>query len=93
MAAIVSFRPWCTVLCPLGGFLSLFNRGSLIHMRFDPAGCNECNLCRSRCPVGVKVERDINTSRCIRCTECTACGAIEISTVLSGKAETTDSTP
>ncbi len=93
VAAIFSFRPWCTALCPLGGFLSLFNRGSLLHMRFDPVGCTECNLCRSRCPAGVKVETDINSSRCIRCTECTVCGAIRVSTVLSGEAEPTDSTP
>jgi len=71
-----TFRPWCTVLCPLGGILSLFNRFSLVFLRFDRDRCTECNLCRSRCPMGVKVERTVNTSRCIRCTECLACGAI-----------------
>lgn len=76
LAAIVTLRPWCTVLCPLGGALALFNRYSVFHLRFARAGCTECNLCRSRCSCGVQVEQRVNTSRCIRCMECTTCGAI-----------------
>jgi len=75
-AALVAYRPWCAVLCPLGGFLGLFNRLSVFHLRFDRQACTECNLCRSRCRVGVTVERRVNTTRCIRCLECTACGAL-----------------
>lgn len=76
IAAVFTFRPWCTVLCPLGGFLALFNRISVFHLRFDADRCTECNLCRSRCSSGVKLERAANTSGCIRCLECTTCGAI-----------------
>jgi len=70
-------RPWCRIFCPLGGFLSLFNRFSLFHMRFNPKQCVECNLCRSRCSMGVKVDQKVNVSGCIRCMECTTCGALE----------------
>ncbi len=70
------FRPWCTILCPLGAYLAMFNRLSLFRLRFAADRCTECNLCRSRCSCGVKVEEAANAHRCIRCLECTACGAI-----------------
>jgi len=76
-SAIVSYRPWCRIFCPLGGWLALFNRWSLFHLRFNAAACVECNLCRSRCPVGVKVDEKVNVTGCIRCLECTTCGAIK----------------
>jgi ferredoxin-type protein NapH len=76
-AALLIHRPWCRVFCPLGGFLSLFNRFSLFHLRFNAKQCVECNLCRSRCSMGVKVDEAVNVSGCIRCLECTTCGAIE----------------
>jgi len=76
-AALFIHRPWCRMFCPLGGFLALFNRFSLFHLRFNPQECVECNLCRSRCSMGVKVDQKVNVSGCIRCLECTTCGAIE----------------
>ncbi len=76
-AALFIHRPWCRIFCPLGGFLALFNRFSLFHLRFKPEACVECNLCRSRCSMGVKVDQKVNVSGCIRCLECTTCGAIE----------------
>lgn len=76
LAAVLTLRPWCKVLCPLGGFLGLFNPVSVFHLRFDRRACTECNTCRSRCPMGVKVEKKTNVSNCIRCMECTSCGAI-----------------
>jgi polyferredoxin len=77
VAALFFHRPWCRIFCPLGGFLALFNRFSLFHLRFNPKKCVECNLCRSRCSMGVKVDQKVNVSGCIRCLECTTCGAIE----------------
>jgi polyferredoxin len=75
--AIFVHRPWCRMFCPLGGLLALFNRLSLFHLRFNAKECIECNLCRSRCPMGVKVDQAVNVSGCIRCLECTTCGALE----------------
>ena len=76
-AAIFVHRPWCRMFCPLGGLLALFNRFSLFHLRFNAKECIECNLCRSRCSMGVKVDQAVNVSGCIRCLECTTCGALE----------------
>jgi ferredoxin-type protein NapH len=76
-AALLVQRPWCRIFCPLGGLLALFNRFSLFHLRFNPEHCVECNLCRSRCSMGVKVDQKVNVTGCIRCLECTTCGAIQ----------------
>ncbi len=75
--AMVTFRPWCTVLCPLGGIFALFNRHSLFYLHFTASKCRACNLCRSYCVYGVNVEESINNTRCIRCLECTTCGGVE----------------
>ncbi len=66
-AMLFVHRPWCRIFCPLGGLLALFNRFSLFHLRFNPQQCVECNLCRSRCAMGVKVDQAVNVSGCIRC--------------------------
>jgi ferredoxin-type protein NapH len=76
-AALFIHRPWCRIFCPLGGFLSLFNRFSLFHLRFNAQECAECNLCRSRCAMGVKLDQQVNVAGCVRCLECSTCGAIE----------------
>lgn len=76
VAAMVAFRPWCTIFCPLGGFLSLFNHISVLHLRFEHKACTQCNTCRSRCAYGVELDIAVNTPRCLRCLECTTCGAI-----------------
>jgi polyferredoxin len=77
ISAVLIHRPWCRVFCPLGGLLALFNRWSLFHLRFKAGECTECNLCRSRCPMGVKLDKTTNATGCVRCLECARCGAIE----------------
>jgi polyferredoxin len=76
-SALVIHRPWCRVFCPLGGSLALFNRWSFFHLRFTREHCIECNLCRSRCPMGVHVDEKVNVTGCMRCLECTTCGSLE----------------
>jgi polyferredoxin len=85
-SALFVHRPWCRMLCPLGGLLALFNRFSLFHLRFNARECAECSLCRSRCPMGVKVDQAVNVTGCIRCLECVQCGAIEPAFVRPGQA-------
>jgi ferredoxin-type protein NapH len=84
-AALMIHRPWCRVLCPLGGFLAFFNRFSLFHLRFNPKQCVECNTCRARCDFGVKVDQKVNVTGCVRCLECTTCGSLEPAFALPGK--------
>jgi ferredoxin-type protein NapH len=84
-SALFVHRPWCRLFCPLGGLLALGNRFSLFHLRFKAKECIECNLCRSRCSMGVKVDQKVNVSGCIRCLECLKCGAIQPSFALPGR--------
>lgn len=84
VSAVVIYRPWCRIFCPLGGWLAMFNRWSLFHLRFKSESCIECNLCRSRCPVGVKVDQKVNVTGCIRCLECTKCDALKPALALPG---------
>ncbi len=86
LLSVVFLRPWCRIFCPLGGFLALFNRFSLFHLQFKGSECKECNLCRSHCAVGVKVDEKINVTGCIRCLECTRCGAVDPAFALPEKA-------
>ena len=83
--ALVMRRPWCTILCPLGGMLSLFNRVSILHLRFSRTGCTECNRCRTNCSYGVQLDKRINDTRCNRCLECTVCPGIGLSIGRSGR--------
>ncbi|HUW18690.1 MAG TPA: 4Fe-4S binding protein [Sedimentisphaerales bacterium] len=67
-------RPWCRILCPLGGFFSLFNRISAFFLRLNPEKCNDCKRCHKLCEYGIQPQISPNDSACIRCLECTRCG-------------------
>jgi len=68
-----TYRPWCTYLCPIGAWTSVFNKFSLITINRDPHKCDECHACNRRCSVGLDVanSEDISDSAdCIVCFEC-----------------------
>lgn len=67
-------RPWCRVLCPLGGLFSLFNRFSMVYLDCDGEACTDCKRCHKLCDVNCQPEQNANDKRCIRCFDCTACG-------------------
>jgi len=85
VAMFVKTRPWCRLLCPLGGIFGLFNRASLFFMKVDESKCNSCKLCRTECRYGVIPETELQSTRCVRCMECTglSCTAISASTIFS----------
>ncbi|MCX6094093.1 MAG: 4Fe-4S binding protein [Candidatus Bipolaricaulota bacterium] len=63
-------RFWCRYLCPMGGILSLFNRVSLLHLRWEPAKCTECGACTKVCPMGIEPHREHDDHNCIKCGAC-----------------------
>ena len=77
---VLSRRPFCRVMCPLGAIYSLFNRNSVFRMTHDPDKCTLCQSCYQNCPMGVKFYEGPNQKDCIRCLKClqTSCkfGAI-----------------
>jgi len=80
-AAFFTWRPWCTLFCPLGAIYSLFNRVSFFFLRFHPDRCRDCSLCRKLCRYKGRGENRAGELACIRCLECTQCRAITVGTV------------
>jgi ferredoxin-type protein NapH len=83
IAMFFTWRPWCTLFCPLGAIYGLLNHVSILFLRFHPARCGDCGTCRSLCLDGGKSERRVDGSRCVRCMECTRCRAVSVETVFS----------
>ncbi|GFR34535.1 4Fe-4S binding protein [Thermobrachium celere] len=67
-------RPWCKYLCPLGGFLGLFNFLSILKIRRNKNTCISCKACDMVCPMNIVVsDKDvIKNHQCIRCLKCTS---------------------
>ncbi len=81
---VVTNRFFCRTICPLGALFGLFNRVSLLRLRFDSDRCVQCSACRRICPVDISFfdgTDSINSGACIRCMRCyTICpaGAVSI---------------
>ncbi len=76
---VITKRPFCRTLCPLGAIYSLFNRFSFMQVTYRKDGCNGCTHCKDVCPVDNSIS-DVNRgSECIRCLKCTSCKNIKLS--------------
>lgn len=68
-------RFFCKVICPLGAFLSLFNRFALIFPERKES-CVDCGVCNKLCPMETKPKSekygvfDKKPEECITCLEC-----------------------
>jgi polyferredoxin len=82
-AALFTWRPWCTMFCPLGAIYGLFNRFSVVFLRFEQKRCIGCELCRSLCRDGGPAEQRLDSMRCVRCLECMNCRAISVETIVT----------
>jgi len=70
--AIFIPRPFCRYLCPMGIFLGILNRFSLIRLEVNQDTCIHCLACDRRCPVGIPIESMtvVNKTECLSCNEC-----------------------
>ncbi len=68
--SVISWRPFCRVLCPLGAFWGFFNRIAIVRLYCDRDTCTSCNRCTPACPAGLKLPENINSPECIRCLSC-----------------------
>ena len=82
VSAFFTWRPWCTVFCPLGAIYGLGNRFSVFFLRFHRDLCIDCRVCRAECPDGGKAEQRIDGIRCLRCLECSQCRGVSVGSVL-----------
>ncbi len=64
-------RIWCRTTCPLGAYLGVISRHSVL--RRETSGCIHCNICAVHCPTGAinfTNETVYNESECIKCFLC-----------------------
>ncbi len=93
LALLVKYRPWCTLLCPLGAIFGLCNRLSVVRMGVNKATCTSCGACDRMCRYGVRPEKNISDPVCIGCLECTRCDAIGVETVFHKQASPAEERP
>lgn len=88
VAIFFTYRPWCSVFCPLGAIFSLCNRFSFFFVRFQPDRCTGCDLCRDLCHQRGPRQQRAGDLRCIRCLDCMRCRALSAGTFLGSQRET-----
>lgn len=86
VGALLVWRPWCRLLCPLGALYALCNRFSLFFLRFYPERCGGCAQCRSLCRAGGQPQDRLDSLACLRCLECRNCRSITVETAWGGPA-------
>jgi len=91
VAMFLAWRPWCTLLCPLGAIYSLFNRVSVFYLRYHTTRCTSCEICHDDCNHGLRPNEHVDGPRCIRCLECTRCGSITVAHVFEKPQDQTPS--
>ncbi|KUG02518.1 ferredoxin-type protein naph [hydrocarbon metagenome] len=87
MLSVVSFRPFCKIVCPLGAIYGLFNPISMYRFQVDADKCISCGTCARNCRMSVAIYKEPGSWECIRCGECrTGCptGAITTTFKLGG---------
>jgi len=67
---VLSRRPFCRTICPLGALYSLFNKVSIVRMKFIEENCVRCDQCYRGCPMELKFYEGANQLNCIRCFKC-----------------------
>ncbi|HDR91420.1 MAG TPA: 4Fe-4S binding protein [candidate division Zixibacteria bacterium] len=96
IAFLITKRPFCRGMCPLGAFLGLFNGISLLQFHVDSSKCNECRLCTYDCPTEHDIYKSPAGHECIRCGNCLdACrrGAVSVNTIFVSQKESPIETP
>jgi len=83
IAMLFTWRPWCTMLCPLGAIFSLCNLFSFVFLRVKTENCNDCGRCETLCRYGGGPRRRGGDLQCIRCLDCTKCNRVAVSGILS----------
>lgn len=72
LLSVISFRPFCKYVCPLGALYGVCNPISLYRYRVAEDKCIGCGACQKACNMDIKVWKTPNSTQCIRCGECKA---------------------
>ncbi len=67
---LVISRFWCRSLCPLGAWVGIFNKVSLLKLHVDMEKCDGCGMCADACPMGIDPVQSERSTDCTLCGEC-----------------------
>jgi polyferredoxin len=95
LIGVMSFtkgRFYCNSVCPVGTFLGLISRASILRIKLDDSACTRCGRCSMRCKSSCIdfLKHEIDVSRCVVCFNCiNTCqdDAISFGLVRTGKKE------
>ncbi len=65
-------RTYCNTVCPVGTFLGLLSRFSLLKVHIDKSKCIKCGMCTRNCKASCVDFKNgtIDHSRCVTCGNC-----------------------
>lgn len=68
----VGGRTWCNTICPVGSFLGMLSRFSLVRPRIDNTKCTNCGQCANHCKASCLDTKNAkaDASRCVACFNC-----------------------
>jgi polyferredoxin len=75
LVGVLSFtkgRLYCNMICPVGTFLGLISKISILRIKFDESACTRCGRCAVRCKSSCIdfLKHDIDITRCVDCFNC-----------------------
>jgi polyferredoxin len=75
LVGVLSFtrgRLYCNTVCPVGTFLGLISKISVLRIRFDDEKCTRCGRCSLVCKSSCIdfLNKKIDLSRCVDCFDC-----------------------
>jgi len=70
--SLIKGRLYCNTVCPVGTFLGLISRISLLRFKFDDSKCTKCGRCAIACKSSCIdfLNKNIDNSRCVVCFNC-----------------------
>lgn len=90
VVCMMTYRPFCSYLCPYEAFLSVGNLVPLYRYRVDRQKCNRCGICGKACKMNLKPYEQQNHMDCNHCGACKkACPTKAISSGFVSKAKNT----
>ena len=65
-------RLYCNTLCPVGAFLGIFSRFSVLKISIATGNCVQCGLCSKTCKASCMDHElsCVDHSRCVMCLDC-----------------------
>lgn len=79
LLALFVHRPFCTLLCPIGGIYGLGNKFSGLYLKLKKEDCSGCRECQTSCTQGINPLKTPNHIACSRCLACTGhCDALTL---------------